>query len=154
MQAHKHEWTYCKHTHILTQSSFHNIRVYLGSTRLWHHLIATNNPIILSFFVSIHNRGCDIDGGYALWLGVAHMLCWSLIYIQQPAAITWWWKSSLQKNSHCVDGNKSSKSNKNKQLMLLVNVPQLCFKISVFLCLEPLCHCVYPPSTPLLWQVS
>lgn len=53
-----------------------------------------------------------------------------------------------KKNSHCADGNKSSKSNKNKQLMLLVNVPQLCFKIPVsvcnhfpIVCIHPALHC-------------
>lgn len=54
-----------------------------------------------------------------------------------------------KQNIHCVDGNKSLKSNKNKQLMLLVSVPQLCFKIPVSLCLNhfpivcilPALHC-------------
>lgn len=59
-------------------------------------------------------------------------------------------KEQLTKNSHCADGNKSPKSNKDTQLMLLVNVLQLYFKIIVSLshsvCLQPLFfHCVYPP---------
>lgn len=45
--------------------------------------------------------------------------------------------------------NRSSKSIKQRQLMLLVSVPQLCLKVSVSLCLQPLSHCVHPPSAPL-----
>lgn len=103
--AQMHASTLARNT--LSWNWFHNRAV--GQHGLGNNQSLNTKAIILSVYVSIHDKGCticDIDGDYALWLGVVHMLCGSFI-----AAIAQWWKSSLlKKNSHCADGNKSSRA--------------------------------------------
>lgn len=82
--------------------------------------------------------------------GVAHRLCWCLIHVQETAAITWWWKSSLQKTAPIVlMGTGLLKA-------LAIDVVSECptamlknLSLSLSLCLQPLSHCVHPPSTTL-----
>lgn len=110
-----------------------NILFHMALATLYSRKQSLNNCLFL------YNRGCIWYWWrlYTCSLGGAHAMLNLDLY---PAACSNYMmvKEQFTKNNHCADGNKSSKSNKYKQLMLLVNVLQLGFKITVSLCLHPL----------------